>query len=140
MSSFVNAVPEAFAAAADHLTGIGSSISSATSAAAPSTTSVVAAAQDEISAAIAKLFGSYGQEFQSLASAAGQFHGSFVQSLSSGGNLYAAAEQQAAASMAAITDVGAAPFSPLLLLTGRALFGNGVNGRAGCERDGCGGR
>ena len=110
------------------MSGIGSSIHSATSAAAPSTTSVIAAAEDEISAAIAKLFGGYGQQFQALSAQAGQFHSSFAQALSSGGNLYAAAESQAAASMAAITDVGAAPFSPFLLLLGRALFGNGLNG------------
>ena len=74
MSSFVNFVPEAFATASEQLSGIGSSLKEAAGAAAPSTTSVVAAAEDEVSAAIAKLFGNYGQEFQSLSAQAGLFH------------------------------------------------------------------
>ena len=116
MSSFVNVVPEELASASEQLSGIGSSIRSATSAAAPSTTSVVAAAEDEISAAISKLFGGYGQEFQALSAQAGLFHSSFLQTLTSGGNLYSAAEAanaSIAASAAAITDVGGAPFSPV---------------------------
>ena len=40
MSSFVNVVPEEFASASEQLSGIGSSIKEAASAAAPSTTSV----------------------------------------------------------------------------------------------------
>ena len=92
MSSFVNVVPEELASASEQLSGIGSAIKSATSAAAPSTTSVVAAAQDEISAAISKLFGAYGQEFQALSAQAGLFHNSFVQALTSGRGLYSFAE------------------------------------------------
>ena len=118
MSSFVNVVPEALATASQQLSGIGSSLKEATGAAAAPTTSVVAAAEDEISAAIAKLFGTYGQEFQALSAQAGSFHASFAQALTSSQNLFSAAE---AANAAAITDVGGAPFSPFLLLTGRAL-------------------
>ena len=92
MLPVVNVVPEELASASEQLTGIGSAIKSATSAAAPSTTSVVAAAEDEVSAAVSKLFGGYGQEFQALSAQAGLFHSSFVQSLTSGGNAYAAAE------------------------------------------------
>ena len=117
MSSYLIAAPEALATASADLSGIGEAIRAATAAAAPSTTSVVAAAQDEVSAAISKLFGGYGQEFQSLSAQAGLFHSSFVQSLTSGGNLYAAAESanaSIAASAASITTVGGAPFSPFL--------------------------
>ena len=89
MSSFVNIAPDVLANASEQLSGIGSSIKEATSSAAPSTTSVVAAAQDEVSAAISKLFGGYGQEFQALSAQAGQFHSSFVQALAGGGNAYA---------------------------------------------------
>ena len=92
MSSYVIATSGALATASSDLAGLQETIGAAYAAAAPSTTSVVAAAQDEVSAAIAKLFGSYGAEFQALSSAAGQFHSSFVQALSSGGHLYAAAE------------------------------------------------
>ena len=92
MSSFLIAAPEALASASADLSGIGEAIRAATSAAAPSTTSVVAAAEDEISAAVSKLFGGYGQEFQALSAQSGLFHAQFVQSLASGGTAYAAAE------------------------------------------------
>ena len=136
---FSVAAPEALAAASADSTGIGEAIREATAAAAPSTTSVVAAAEDEVSAAISKLFGGYGQEFQALSAQAGQFHSSFVQSLTSGGNLYASAEASAAATVAAFTDVGGASFSPFLMLTGRALFGNGVAGATGVYGTGANG-
>src|SRR6516165_6588772 len=142
MSSFVNLVPDAISAASEELSGIGSSIHSATSAAAPSTTSVLAAAEDEISAAISKLFGTYGQEFQALSAQAGQFHNAFLQALSSGGKLYAAAEAANAnivANAAQITNVGEAPFSPFLTIFGRAAFGNGANGAAGVNGTGAAG-
>src|SRR5208283_5143545 len=139
MSSFVNIVPEAVAHASEQLSGIGSSIKEATSAAAPSTTSVVAAAEDEISQAISKLFGGYGQEFQALSAQAGQFHSSFLQTLTGGGNAYASAEASAAATVAAFTDVGGAPFSPFLNIFGRALFGNGIAGTAGAAGPGANG-
>ena len=133
MSSFLIAAPEALASASADLSGIGEAIRSATSAAAPSTTSVVAAAQDEISAAISKLFGGYGQEFQALSAQAGLFHGSFVQALTSGRNAYAAAEAANASPLQAVMQTAQAmdPFSPVLALTGRPLFGNGANGVAG---------
>jgi hypothetical protein len=58
------AVPEMFAAAASDLAGIGSTVSAANSAAAASTTAMLPAAADEVSAAIAALFGTFGQEYQ----------------------------------------------------------------------------
>ena len=130
MSSFLIAAPEALASASADLSGIGEAIRSATSAAAPSTTSVVAAAQDEISAAISKLFGGYGQEFQALSAQAGLFHGSFLQALTSGRNAYAAAEAANASPLQAVMQTAQAmdPFSPVLTLTGRPLFGNGADG------------
>ena len=143
MSSFVNVVPEELASASERLSGIGSAIKSATSAAAPSTTSVVAAAQDEISAAISKLFGGYGAEFQALSAQAGLFHSSFVQALTSGQGLYSFAEAAnalatgatpATAQMDPLTRLVdfAQPFgifSPVKDITGRSLFVNGANGR-----------
>ena len=133
MSSFVNIVPEELASASEKLSGIGSSIKEATSAAAPSTTSVVAAAEDEVSAAISKLFGGYGQEFQALSAQAGQFHSSFLQNLTSGGNAYAAAEIGGSDLLQNIVDF-AQPFgifSPVESLTGSSLFVNGAAGAAG---------
>ena len=113
MSSFLIAAPEALASASADLSGIGEAIRSATSAAAPSTTSVVAAAEDEISAAISKLFGGYGQEFQALSAQAGLFHSSFVQSLTSGGNAYGAAELGGSNLLQSIVEL-AQPFRDLL--------------------------
>ena len=145
MSSFLIAAPEALASASADLSGIGEAIRSATSAAAPSTTSVVAAAQDEISAAISKLFGGYGQEFQALSAQAGLFHGSFLQALTSGRSAYAAAEAANASPLQAVLQEAGqfqAPFSPVLTLTGRPLFGNGADGVAGgtlAQADGRGG-
>ena len=133
MSSFVNVVPEELASASEQLSGIGSSIKEAASAAAPSTTSVVAAAEDEVSAAISKLFGGYGQEFQALSAQAGQFHSSFLQTLTSGGNAYAAAEVGGSDLLQNIVDF-AQPFgifSPVKSLTGTSLFVNGATGAAG---------
>ena len=64
MSSFVSAAPEALAGASADLSGIGEAIREATSAAAPSTMGIVPAALDEVSAAIAALFGAHGQAYQ----------------------------------------------------------------------------
>jgi uncharacterized membrane protein YfcA len=138
MSSLVNVVPEELASASEQLSGIGSAIKSATSAAAPSTTSVVAAAQDEVSAAMAKLFGSYGQEFQSLSAQGSAFHGQFVQLLSSAQGAYTAAEAANASPLQAVMQTAQAmdPFSPVQLLTGRPLFGMGANGVDGTGQAG----
>ena len=92
MSPFVLISPEVVTTASSDLNGIGSAIRSANAAAAGSTTSVLAAAQDEVSAAISKLFGGYAQEFQSLSAQAALFHEQFVQSLTSGAGAYASAE------------------------------------------------
>src|SRR5882757_8243337 len=92
MSSFVIASPEALAAASQDLTGIGSAIRAANTAAAASTTSLAVAAQDEVSAAISALFGGYAQEYQALSTQVALFHEDFVRTLASGGSMYAAAE------------------------------------------------
>jgi len=88
LSSFMSTSLGAFSAAAQDLTGIGSTIREANAAAAGSTTSVVAAAQDEVSEAISALFGSYGREYQALTAQTALFHDQFVQALTSGGNAY----------------------------------------------------
>src|ERR1700761_5932300 len=92
MSSFLIAAPEVLASASSDLSGIGEAIREATAAAGPSTTGIAAPALDEVSTAITKLFGTYGQEFQALSAQTAQFHAQFTQLLSSGGTAYAAAE------------------------------------------------
>ncbi len=92
MSSFVSAVPEDFGAAAEHLTEIGSSVTSANSAAASPTSQVAAAAQDQVSAAVSAMLSTYGQDYQALTAGVATFHEDFVRALSAGGNSYAATE------------------------------------------------
>src|SRR5580693_5509135 len=132
MSSFLNIAPEALAGASADLSGIGEAIREATSAAAPSTTGIMPPALDEVSAAVTRLFGSYGQQFQSLSAQSGLFHSQFVQLLSSGGHAYLGAEAANVSPLSGLLGQaqgsGVAAFSPVLALTGRPLFGNGANG------------
>ncbi len=87
--------PQLLTTAATDAQQINSAISQARAAAAGPTTSMVAAAEDEISALTAQLFGSYGQQYQALLQQASVFHDSFVAALSSAGNAYAGAEAAA---------------------------------------------
>lgn len=64
--SYVITTPESLAAASADVFAIGDTVRAASAAAAQRTTGIAAAAGDEVSAAIARLFGSYGQEYQSL--------------------------------------------------------------------------
>ena len=57
----------------------------------------VPAGADEVSAAIAALFGSYAQEYQALSAQATAFHNEFAQLLAQGGSQYASAEAAAVA-------------------------------------------
>jgi len=91
MSTFLIAAPEALAAAAADLSGIGEAVRKATASWAPSTTSVAAAAADEVSAAIAGLFGNYAQTFVALDAQAAVFEAQFAQALSAGAGAYASA-------------------------------------------------
>nr|WP_085254556.1 PE family protein [Mycobacterium saskatchewanense] len=64
--SFVSIAPEAVSAAVRDLAAVGSAINAANATAAASTTALAAADGDEVSAAIAKLFGNYGQQYQAV--------------------------------------------------------------------------
>lgn len=64
--SYVITTPESLAAASADVFAIGDTVRAASAAAAQRTTGIAAAAGDEVSAAIARLFGSYGQEYQAL--------------------------------------------------------------------------
>ncbi|WP_079096250.1 PE family protein, partial [Mycobacterium tuberculosis] len=123
--SFVIAAPEVIAAAATDLASLESSISAANAAAAANTTALMAAGADEVSTAIAALFGAHGQAYQALSAQATIFHDQFVQALTSGGNLYAAAESHTVEQM-----VLNAINAPTQTLFGRPLIGDGANGTA----------
>ncbi|MCV7079195.1 PE family protein, partial [Mycobacterium szulgai] len=124
--SFLITAPETLAAAATDLARIGSSISSANAAAAFPTTAVVAAAADEISTAVAALFGTHAQSYQTLGAQAATFHDRFVQAVTAGAGAYSSAEA---------VNVGQtlldAVNAPTMLLLGRPLIGNGANGGPG---------
>lgn len=107
--SFVFAVPEMVAATASDLASLGAALSEATAAAAIPTTQVLAAAADEVSAAIAELFGAHGQEFQALSAQASAFHDRFVRALSAAAGWYVDAE----AANAALVDTAATGASEL---------------------------
>ncbi len=90
--SFVSAAPELVESAAQDLAGIRSSLAEAAAAAAGPTTGIATAAQDEVSVAIASLFGNFGQEFQAVSAQAQAFHQQFVSLMNAGAGAYVSAE------------------------------------------------
>jgi hypothetical protein len=99
--------PQLIAAAATDVAEINSAIGTANAAAAGPTTGLVAAAQDEVSAATARLFSSYAQEYQAVIKQAAAFHEQFTQALAAGGLAYAETEiaNAAAASKGALGSI-----------------------------------
>jgi hypothetical protein len=87
--------PTMLAHAAVNLAGIGSAIKEATTATARRTTALLSAANDEVSTAIAKLFGSYGQKYQAASAQVVAFHDEFTRALSAAANAYTEAETAA---------------------------------------------
>ncbi|WP_242660542.1 PE family protein [Mycobacterium kubicae] len=90
--SFLATTPQLVTAAAENLAGLGSNLGQATAAAASSTTGVAAAAADEVSLAIAQVFGSFGEEFQAVNAQAAAFHSEFVRLLNGSAAAYVATE------------------------------------------------
>ncbi|OBK91802.1 hypothetical protein A5645_25990 [Mycobacterium asiaticum] len=111
--SFVFAAPELVEAAAQNLAGISSSLGQATAAAAAPTTGILAAGADEVSAAIAQLFGTHGQEFQALSAQAAAFHQEFVGMLNAGASAYASAEASGVQALMSGASGGMAPIGNL---------------------------
>ncbi|AMC63774.1 PE-PGRS family protein PE_PGRS30 [Mycobacterium tuberculosis variant africanum] len=92
------------------------------------TTALASAGADEVSAAVSRLFGAYGQQFQALNARAATFHAEFVSLLNGGAAAYTGAEAASVSSMQALLDAVNAPTQTLL---GRPLIGNGADGVAG---------
>lgn len=90
--SYVITEPELVQVAAQDLAGIRESLAEATSTVAGPTTAIAAAGQDEISIAIASMFGNVGQQFQALNAQAQAFHAEFEGLLASGASAYVSAE------------------------------------------------
>ncbi len=106
--------PQLINTAAGSVAEIRSAISAAKAATAGPTTGVAAAAADEVSAAAAKLFGSYAQEYQAVLTQASIFHEDFAAALASAGNAYAAAEAANASAIAGALGPLTAPVRSLL--------------------------
>lgn len=130
--SFVNVAPQLVSTAAADAARIGSAINTANTAAA-ATTQVLAAAQDEVSTAIAALFGSHGQHYQAISAQVAAYQERFVLALSQAGSTYAVAE---AASATPLQNVLDAINAPVQSLTGRPLIGDGANGIDGTGQAG----
>ena len=117
---FVIAQPDLMAAAATNLANIGSAITEANAAAAGQTTAVLAAGADEVSAAIAAVFGAHAQGYQALGAQATAFHQQFVQALSAGAGAYAASEAASASPLeTALQQLLAVINAPTEMLLGR---------------------
>ncbi|WP_158090420.1 PE family protein [Mycobacterium sp. IEC1808] len=85
-------MPDIVSAAAGDLEGIGSVLDSASAVAAGPTTVIAPAAQDELSIAIAGLFGDVGQEFQALSAESRAFCDRFVGALTTTAGMYVGTE------------------------------------------------
>ena len=84
--------PELLATTAADVGEIGSAIIDANASAVGPTAGLVPAANDEVSEAIANVFGGYGQQYQALLTKAAAFHDNFTHALAAAGNTYTQAE------------------------------------------------
>jgi hypothetical protein len=121
---YVITAPEALAATATDVARIGTSIEAASAAAAASINGVPAAAEDEVSTAVAKLFGLYGQEYQALVGQAAAFHSEFSHALAAAGNAYALAETGNAA---VVSGASNALIASVQALIGQTPTGSGAS-------------
>ncbi|ORW96473.1 hypothetical protein AWB92_05830 [Mycobacterium sp. IEC1808] len=119
------------------LARIGSDVTAGNLAAAFPTTELAAAGGDEVSAAIAALFGAHAQDYQAAAARATTYYEQFVQTLTAASSSYMATEAVNAASLS--SELRAFLNAPLNTITGawanspfgsaidQALFGTGGN-------------
>lgn len=130
--SFVVVSPSMLEAAVSEITGIGSALSAANTAAAGATTDLVAAAADEVSVGIVALFGSHAAEYRAVSAQAAAFQSQFLQALNAGAGAYASAEVASAAPLDGLQQVLLNLINaPAQGLFGRPLIGNGANGAPG---------
>lgn len=100
------------AAAAD-LDNIGSALGAANLAAAGPTTRVLVAGADEVSAAIATLFGRHAQAFQTVSAQAAAFHAELVRALNASAAAYASTEAANASPLQTIERNVVGAFNPV---------------------------
>lgn len=126
--SFFSAVPEALLSATRDLSGIGSAVTAANAAAASRTTRVLTAAEDEVSTALAALFGSHAQAYQAIGAQVSALHDQLISQLQTGAGAYATAEAVNVSAMNPVLDVINVP---TMAAVNRPLIGNGANGAPG---------
>ncbi|WP_407684910.1 PE family protein [Mycobacterium sp. HUMS_1102779] len=114
--SYVLTSPQLMTTAAADLEAVDASIGAAQAAAAGSTSGVVAAGRDEVSAAVAAVFGAYGRAYRRAVEEAAAFHAEFTRALAAAGNAYAHAEAANAALLSGQTPIGSAAAPPLTAL------------------------
>jgi hypothetical protein len=126
--SFLTTLPEALAAAAAKLEGVGSGMAAQNAAAAAPTTAIAPAAADQVSALQATQFSAFGNLYQSVAAQAQAIHQQLVSALGSNAGSYSATEasNQAAAASTPVSGL-LGLFSTPGTAGGAASFGiNGV--------------
>ena len=97
--SFVTTRPEALAASAGALQGIGSAVDAGNAAAAAPTTGVVPAASDEVSALVAAQFAAHAELYQTVSAQAAAIHQQLVDALAASSGSYASTEAANAAAV-----------------------------------------
>lgn len=90
--SFLFTQPQLLMDAATDLAGIGSTLNAANAAAALPTTTVLAAGADDVSAAMATVFGAHAQQYQAMGAQAARLHDQFVQAMNTASGGYADTE------------------------------------------------
>jgi hypothetical protein len=121
---FVVAAPEMLESTAANAKRLASAIGSARANAVGSTTGLLTAAEDEVSAAIAKLFDNYGQQYQALVAQAEAFQSEFSRALAAAGEAYTQAEAtNAAAFSGGVSNALKALAAPAQTLLGSAPTG-----------------
>ncbi len=105
--------PEIITSVVTDMERIGSTVSAASAAAAAPTSGLLAAAADEVSAAIANFFGTYGQEFQAAVATVEAHQSQFQQALAAAANAYVHTEAAAATALQGVLGLpAAAAFTP----------------------------
>ncbi|AGZ51634.1 PE family protein [Mycobacterium kansasii] len=112
--SYLLTAPEMVSAAATDLDGIAAALYAANAAAAGPTTGLLAAAEDEVSRAVATLFGAFGQEYQAVVTHAAAFHTEFTRALAAAASAYAQAEATASNALSAFGTQVQTLLTPLL--------------------------
>ncbi|MGO8770509.1 MAG: PE domain-containing protein [Mycobacterium sp.] len=128
--SFVGVAPELLETAAADAARIGSAVRAGNLAAVIPTTELATAGADEVSAAIAAVFGAHAQEYQAAAAQAATYYEQFVGTLSASAAAYTSTEATIASSLAGAQGLQAFVSDPL-----RTIGEAWVNSPLGQELD-----